>query len=71
MPFSDPKRELLPHSLAFVAYRGTKTMQTAPEIFAHFKDACRTLDKILVHGGDLLEWALFQGPVAYALTRVL
>jgi hypothetical protein len=69
MASSDPKREWLQPTLASVAYGGAKAMQNAPEIFARFKDPARALGRILVHRGDLLEWPLFQGPIADAWTH--
>jgi hypothetical protein len=40
----DPKRELLRHTLATVAYRGGKAVRNAPEGFADFQagDGTRT-----------------------------
>jgi hypothetical protein len=58
MAGSDPKRELLRHTIATLAYRGAKTIQNAPENFASFNDAGRTPGKILCHIGDLMGWAL-------------
>jgi len=57
---SDPKRELLRHALATVAYRGGKTLRDAPASFANFKmdDVGRTPGQILAHVGDLMDWAL-------------
>jgi hypothetical protein len=55
---SDPKRELLRHTLATLAYRGGKTLRNAPAEFAEFNGAGRTPAKILAHMGDLLDWAL-------------
>ena len=55
---SDPKRELLRHTLATLAYRGGKTVRDAPANFAEFNGAGRTPGQILAHLGDLLEWAL-------------
>jgi hypothetical protein len=58
MSSSDPKRELLRHTLATVAYRGAKTLGDAPATFADFSGAGRTPAQILAHLGDLLDWAL-------------
>jgi len=58
MSTSDPKRELLRHTLATLAYRGAKTLRDAPATFADFPDAGRTPAQILAHLGDLLDWAL-------------
>jgi hypothetical protein len=56
----DPKRELLRHAVATVAYRGGKAVRGAPEAFATFKagDATRTPARILAHVGDLFDWGL-------------
>jgi hypothetical protein len=57
---SDPKRDLLRHTLATVAYRGGKTVRDAPPHFADFRasEGFRTPGEILAHIGDLLDWAL-------------
>ncbi len=57
---SDPKRELLRHTLATLAYRGEKAIQNAPAGLANFSAAngLRTPLQILAHMGDLLDWAL-------------
>ena len=57
---SDPKRELLRHMLATLAYRGGKAVRNAPESFAEFhaNESVRTPAQILAHIGDLLDWAL-------------
>jgi hypothetical protein len=55
---TDPKRELLRHTLATLAYRGAKTVREAPATFADFSGAGRTPAQILAHLGDLLDWAL-------------
>jgi len=56
----DPKRELLRHTLATIAYRGGKAVRGAPASFASFKagDTTRTPAHILAHVGDLFDWAL-------------
>lgn len=57
---ADPKRELLRHALATVAYRGAKSLRDVPENFSEFdpgKDV-RPPRKILAHMGDLMDWAL-------------
>jgi hypothetical protein len=56
----DPKRSLLRHALATVAYRGGKALRGAPAGFATFKPApsARTPEQILAHLGDLFDWAL-------------
>jgi hypothetical protein len=59
-PNSDPKRELLRHTVATLAYRGAKAIRNARAGFAEFH-ACassRTPVQIVAHLGDLLDWAL-------------
>jgi hypothetical protein len=57
---SDPKRELLRHALATVAYRAGKAIRNAPVEFSDFHAAAdvRTPGQILAHIGDLMDWAL-------------
>jgi hypothetical protein len=57
---SDPKRELLRHTVATLAYRGSKSVRSAPSTFAdfHMGGTSRTPGQILAHIGDLLDWAL-------------
>lgn len=57
---ADPKRELLRHTLATVAYRGGKAVRNAPDGFGDFQagEGTRTPGQILAHIGDLLDWAL-------------
>ena len=57
---ADPKRELLRHALATLAYRGGKTLRGAPADFAEFRvaEGSRTPAQILAHIGDLLDWGL-------------
>lgn len=57
---SDPKRELLRHTLATLAYRGGKTLRDAPANFSGFSagHGLRSPGEILAHIGDLLDWAL-------------
>ena len=57
---SDPKRELLRHALATLAYRGGKALRGAPENFSSFQagGGTRSPGQILAHIGDLMEWAL-------------
>jgi hypothetical protein len=57
---SDPKRELLRHGLATVAYRGGKAVRNVTENFAAFQaaGAARTPVSILAHIGDLMDWGL-------------
>jgi hypothetical protein len=56
----DPKRELLRHTVATIAYRGGKAVRGAPASFAAFQaaDTVRTPARLLAHIGDLFEWAL-------------
>ena len=56
----DPKRTLLRHAVATVAYRGGKVLRGAPDSFAIFRcsESSRTPVEILAHVGDLFEWAL-------------
>lgn len=60
MTTTDPKRELLRHTVATLAYRAGKTLREAPENFASFRlgETTRTPVQILAHVGDLLDWAL-------------
>ena len=57
---SDPKRELLRHMLATLAYRGGKALRDAPQNFSSFQagEGLRSPGAILAHIGDLLDWAL-------------
>jgi hypothetical protein len=57
---SDPKRELLQHTVATLAYRGGKSVRGAPGAFSDFRagETSRTPGQILAHIGDLLNWAL-------------
>jgi hypothetical protein len=57
---TDPKRELLRHTLATLAYRGAKAVRDAPDSFAsfHANATTRTPIQILTHIGDLMDWAL-------------
>ena len=56
----DPKRELLRHAVATVAYRGGKAVRGAPDTFGEFRpvESSRTPLQILAHVGDLYDWAL-------------
>jgi len=60
LPASDPKRELLRHALATLAYRGGKAVRGAPQGFAAFPVVAgvRGPGRILAHIGDLMDWAL-------------
>jgi hypothetical protein len=57
---ADPKRELLRHTLATLAYRGGKAVRHAPEGFSEFQagEGVRTPGQILAHLGDLFDWSL-------------
>lgn len=57
---ADPKRELLRHTLATVAYRGGKAVRNAPAEFAAYRcgEKTRTPAQILAHVGDLMDWGL-------------
>jgi hypothetical protein len=57
---ADPKRDLLRHTLATLAYRGGKAVREAPASFASFRagSGSRTPAEILAHIGDLMDWAL-------------
>ena len=52
----DPKREVLRHLVATVAFRGSVAINDAPPEFADFRasDDSRTSGEILAHIGDLL-----------------
>jgi hypothetical protein len=56
----DPKREMLRHTVATLAYRGAKAVRGANDSFASFRasETTRTPAQILAHIGDLLDWAL-------------
>ena len=60
MDIVDPKREMLRHTVATLAYRGGKAVRAAPESFAGFRasETTRTPAAILAHICDLLDWAL-------------
>jgi hypothetical protein len=72
---SDPKRELLRHALATLAYRGGKAVRNAPEGFAvfHLDEGVRAPGQILAHIGDLMDWALSiaAGKQAWSNSRPL
>ena len=59
---TDTSRQFLRHTLATVAYRGSKALRGAPNTFAEFRasDSTRSPAQILVHIGDLYDWALSQ-----------
>jgi len=54
---TDPKRELLRHGLAALAYRAGTTFRGATPEFADF-GAGKTPVQILAHMGDVLDWGL-------------
>jgi hypothetical protein len=56
----DPKRELLRHTIATLAYRAGKTLRGAPDDFGGYRAApgSRTPVQILAHMADLLNWTL-------------
>ena len=55
----EPKRELLRHTLATVAYRGRKVLVGAPSGFENLRinETSRTPGEILAHLCDLYDWA--------------
>jgi hypothetical protein len=57
---TDPARQLLRHTVATLAYRGSKALRGAPDGFSTFDcgSGCRTAGEVLAHVGDLLDWAL-------------
>ena len=56
----DPSTQLLRHTVATLAYRGSKAVRGAPADFQRFQAApgTRTPGEILAHIGDLLDWAV-------------
>jgi hypothetical protein len=60
MTSSDPKREMLRHGLATLAYRGGKAVRDTPSGFEDFRGSpsSRSAGELLGHIGDLLDWAL-------------
>ena len=69
----DPKRDLIRHTLATIAYRGGKTIRDAPAEFADFKGAGKAPVEILAHIGDLFDWSLrmAKGDQSYAASPPL
>ena len=55
-----PERAFLRHTVATLAYRGSKAIRGAPDTFGDFSagPTTRTPAEILGHIGDLLDWAL-------------
>ena len=60
MSEADGKRQFLRHTLATLAYRGGKTISSAPDGFSGFRinETSRSPGEVLAHIGDLLDWAL-------------
>ena len=56
----DQKRELLRHTVATIAYRGGKAVNSVPDGFSSYRanETTRTPGQILAHIGDLFDWAL-------------
>lgn len=54
----EENRGLLRHTLATLAYRAARALESAPEEFASFRGAGREPVKVLAHMGDLFDWAL-------------
>ena len=56
----DTKRQMLRHSVAALAYRGSRAVSNTPEGFAMLRvgETTRTPGEILAHISDLLDWAL-------------
>lgn len=54
----DPTRQFLRHTVATVAYRGSKALRGAPESFAQYGAPEKSAVQILAHIGDLYDWAL-------------
>jgi hypothetical protein len=65
----DPKRGLLRHLLATVAFRGNVAIRDAPNDFAGFKiaEGVRTPAEVLAHIGDLLQGSVYllKGEMVY------
>jgi len=53
-------QQFLRHTLATLAYRGGKTVRSAPADFSDYRcsESSRTPLEILTHIGDLIDWAL-------------
>jgi hypothetical protein len=66
---NDPKRELLRHLVATIAFRGNIAIRDAPDDFAGFKiaEGVRTPAEILAHIGDLLQGSVYllKGEMVY------
>jgi hypothetical protein len=67
---ADPRREMLRHTLATLAYRGGKAIRDVPPGFESFQagPTTRTPVQILAHVGDLMVWGLSiaQGKEAWS-----
>jgi hypothetical protein len=65
----DPKRDLLRHLVATIAFRGNVAIRDAPDDFAGFNiaEGVRTPAEILAHIGDLLEGSVYllRGEMVY------
>jgi hypothetical protein len=65
----DPKRELLRHLVATIAFRGRVAIREAPENFSAFSlgGQARTPGEILAHTGDLLQGSVYllKGEMVY------
>lgn len=65
----DPKRELLRHLVATIAFRGRIAVADAPENFAGFRisETVRAPVEILAHIGDLLQGSVYllKGELVY------
>jgi len=58
-PAVGASRQMLRHTLATLAYRGSRALQGAPESFAAFQEETgRNPLQIVAHMGDLFDWAL-------------
>ena len=55
---TDSARQLLRHTVATVAYRGSKALRGAPESFAQHGAPEKSAVKVVAHLGDLFDWAL-------------
>jgi hypothetical protein len=66
---NDPKRGLLRHLAATIAFRGNVAIRDAPDDFAGFKiaEGVRTPAEILAHIGDLLQGSVYllKGEMVY------
>ncbi len=55
---SDPKRAVMRHFVAALAYRARKAVADAPVDFAFFAGAGKTPSAIVSHMGDLIAWSI-------------